>query len=123
MKTDSGRRLKQLVQDAAFQAGVNYRQYRDQFDVDELFNEIAGIGDAKTVAAVALNRLCRSERGFNNNLVGLKAVMRFLSEVCSQEPESDGDVADCLRDLNETIGSKSASGEEIGKWVDRWYQF
>jgi len=34
-----------------------------------------------------------------------------------------GDVADCLRDLSKTIGGKSASSEEIGKWVDRWYQF
>ncbi|HET6881792.1 MAG TPA: hypothetical protein VFI31_16630 [Pirellulales bacterium] len=122
MKTDNGRRLKQLVQDAAFQADVNYRRYRDQFDVDELFNEIAGIGDAKMVAAIALNRLCRSERGFNNNAVGLKAVMRFLSEVCSQQPVSDGDVAHCLLDLKETLSAASASADDICEWIDRWYQ-
>jgi hypothetical protein len=123
MKPDNGRRLWQLVQDAVFHAGVNHRRYRIEFDVDDLLDEIAGIGDAKTVAAVALNRLCRSERGYNNNGAGLKAVMQFLSETCSQQPESDGDVADCLRDLRKTLDGKSAGADEIGKWVVRWYQF
>ena len=122
MKTENGRLLKQLIQDAAFQAGVNYRRYRDQFDVDELLDEISEIGEAKTVGAIALNRLCRGERGYNNNGVGLKAVMRFLSEVYSQQPESDSDVRDCLLDLNKTLSHESASDEEIGKWIDRWYQ-
>lgn len=123
MKTENGRRLWQIIQDAAHEAGVNHRRFRDQFDVDELFDEIAGISDAWVIASAALNRMCRSEGGYNNNGAGVKAVMRFLSELCSQEPVSLSDVGDCLLDLRNALGAGTESGEEIGKWIDRWYQF
>lgn len=39
------RRLKQLVQDAAHHAGVNYRRFCDEFPVEEFFGAV-GADDA-----------------------------------------------------------------------------
>jgi hypothetical protein len=118
----NARRLKQLVQDAAHHAGANFRKYRDEFDIDELFEAIKDSDDPRTIAATAMSKLCCREGGFNRNAAGLKAVMRFLAETSSQQPESNADVTACLTDLKDTLNRVKVD-EEIGDWVDRWFQF
>lgn len=122
MKNRFSRRLKQILQDAAHHAGVNYRVYCDNFPIVEFFDAVEDDDDARTIAIDALLRWCTEATGFNNNTVGLKAVLQFLAETEPAQPMLDQDVAACLADLRETLDSASPTFNSISEWLDRWYQ-
>src|ERR1051325_2503051 len=93
--------LRRIIEAAANDAGERYGRFRRRYHVDDLFSTVLEEDDGiALIAAKTLVHLCTDgDETFNNNTIGLKAVLQFLAERSTDGPEDEDSVVESLRDL------------------------